>query len=606
MLGLFPGLDMGAEPVVVFDLNPALHRDLKDERQRKQYWDEVQLVSALEGLVNRDQPRLFVRFLKNPDDFWWGEMTKPGSWLASREVVHVNTVDELLTRFRQYYRGAVVWDERVPATSDAAATVAGCDDLLPLRFDTHRDSLYSRVTAGADALPVKVRIPVFTGKGTILGTTALSTGSAKCDCYVWLIANYLQTGKVNPLCLGYYPDAFWLKCWNASGPENNCLCNHDYIIARRGLIFDLDPWDDESPVDDRAQKPGTDAATLKKILRAAYDRTEGKNIIDVNGFVPWAFKYTDFSGRGWSAGSHHEGVETEWRYAAILSCFNACLDADALSLCAMANASFYQHYPLAPHYTQNPKPTRLTLMAQNDLDREGRVVPRTYVAFYVGDYDSSAWLYHKLPEMWKDPSRGKLPLSWAFDPNLCQRFGFGMAWAYANRTTNDSFVSGDSGAGYLNPGFLTTPRPWSDLPDGLSVWEKRCQHYYQQWDMSLTGFIIYGASRELSPEGFAAYARFSPDGIVTQGGEPTLYGGMPSVRMATDLSGDPAKAAGQILGQIRNRSAHFIACRSVLKTPSWHLRVEEELARRAGDKVKIVDLYTLLQLVRASKTAARP
>ncbi len=64
-----------------------------------------------------------------------------------------------------------------------------------------------------------------------------------------------------------------------------------------------------------------------------------------------------------------------------------------------------------------------------------------------------------LPKMWTDPARGTTPLSWAFNPNLCERFPLGMAWPRENRSPNDFFVAGDSGAGYLNPGFLSTPRP---------------------------------------------------------------------------------------------------------------------------------------------------
>ncbi len=48
--------------------------------------------------------------------------------------------------------------------------------------------------------------------------------------------------------------------------------------------------------------------------------------------------------------------------------------------------------------------------------------------------------------------------------------------------------------------------------------------------------------------------------------------------------------------------------RSILKSPSWYLAVEEELKRRAGPEVRLVDLYTLLWLVREyhSRDGAAP
>jgi hypothetical protein len=597
------------EPIVVYDLTPLFQLNLNNPALRRRFWDETQLVTALAGLVNRDHPRLFVRDLKNFDDFWWAQMTKPGGWLAGRQVVRVASLDELLERFRDAYRGAVVWDERVPSTSNLASSIAGCDDLLPLRFDPQAGSLYRRLTEGTHALPIKGWLlrqdgsPLFTGVGNIAGTSLPSTGSAKCDAYLWLIEKYLKTGKANPLWMGYYPDAFWLKCWNVSRPENNSLCDHDFIIAHRGIIFDLDPWEDEAPVDDPGQHPGTDSSTLRALLRAAYDRFQGNGIIQVAGFVPWAFKYTDFHNDQWSAGGHHEGVPTEWRYAEILSCFNACMDADALGLGAMANASFYQHYPLAARYPQNPKPTRASLTAQGLLNAQGQIVPRTYVAFYVGDYDSSAWLYQKLPEMWRDPARGTIALSWAFNPNLSQRFPLGMAWAREHRASKDWFVTGDSGAGYLNPGALTPPRQYSGLPSGLEAWVKHSAPEYQQWDISLTGFVIDGYAPPLAAEGLEVYAHFSPGGLVGQHvGERGVAGGMPFLRMSADLDGTPAHAASEIRQKIRGPAPRFYAFRTVLKTPTWHAQVEQEVRRAAGDNVRFVDLYTLLALVREFET----
>jgi hypothetical protein len=435
------------------------------------------------------------------------------------------------------------------------------------------------------------------------GTRLASSGSAKCDAYLWLVEHYLKTGRANPRRLGYYLDAFWLRCWNAAGPENHTLSNHDFVIARRGLLFDLGVWEDEPAVDDPAQKPGTDAATLKTLLRTAYEQFRGDGMIHVAGFVPWAFKYTTHRSGAWAAGGRHEPVPTEWRYAEILSCFNAFMDADALGLGAMANASFYQHYPLAERYPQNPKPARALLQARGLLDAQGNIAPRAYVAHYVGDYDAAAWLYRELPRMWRDPARGATPLSWAFNPNLCERFPLGLAWARQRRTTNDWFVAGDSGAGYLNPGYLTTPRPHSGLPSGLAAWERHCQQFYRQWDITLTGFVIDGYARGLDSEGLDAYARFSPDGIVAQQVPAKgVHRGMPFLKMRADVDGSPKQAARTIQSLAGGLTPRFVVVRSILKTPSWYAEVERELRQLAGDNLRVVDLYTLLALVREHET----
>lgn len=593
------------EPIVRYDLTPLWALQLDDPAQRRRHWDEFHLVTSLQGLANRDAPRLFVRCLPEADDFWWQRMTERGAWLSGRQVETVGDLGELLQRFKAYYRGVVVYDERVPATSNLASTIAGCDRLLCLRYDESPASLYHQLVQGENPLPVVVRLladdgsSLFTGRGKIHGTQLESTGSAKCDAYRWLVEKYVKTGKTDATRLGYYLDAYWLTCYAAIAAQNHTLMNHDFVIARRGLLFDLGPWDDEACVDDPGQRPGTDAATLRDILRASYDRHGGETCMHVAGFVPWAYKYTDFKNRAWSAQGRHEAVPTEWKYAEILSCFNAFMDADAIGLGAMANASFFQHFPLAGRYPQNPKATLERAQELGLLDAKGLIVPRRYVAHYVGDYDSAAWIYHQLPRMWNDPARGSLPLSWAFNPNLCERIPVGLAWAWEHRTPNDFFVAGDSGAGYLNPGLLTPPRPHSGLPSGVAAWEQHCQRFFQQWDISLTGFVIDGFGPGLSPEGLDAYARFSPDGIVAQKiGVQGVHQGMPYLRMRGDLPTDPHEAARMLRDGTSGPGPRFHVFRSILQTPSWYAAVERELRETAGDDVRTVDLYTLLWLVR--------
>ncbi len=595
-----------APSIVHFDLTPLLKLELADEAQRRRFWDECHLVFALQGIVNREGPRLFVRWIGSADDFWWGEMTGAGGWLEGRVVERVATTEELLARFAREVRGVVVWDERVPATSNLASTVAGCEDLLPVRWDAGEGSWCQRLIRGEGARPVRVRLlgedggSLFTGRGTIPGTGLASTGSAKGDAYRWLVERYVRTGKANPRRMGYYLDGHWLRSWRAAGPEHHTLSNHDYVIAHRGVLFDLGVWEDEGCVDEPGQAPGTDVMVLKELLRAAYDRLEGAAMIHVAGFVPWAYKYTNHRGGHWGAGGRHEPVPTEWRYAEILSCFNAYMDADALGLGAMANASFFQHYPLAARYEQNPAPTRASLEAAGILDGSGRVVPRGYVAHYVGDYDAAAWLYRELPRLWRDPARGQTPLAWAFNPNLADRFPLGMAWARARRTTNDFFVAGDSGAGYLNPGYLTPPRRHSGLGSGMAVWERHCEGYYRQWDLTVTGFVIDGYAPGLSGEGLDAYARFSPGGIVAQKVPARgLHAGMPILRMRSDVDGPPREVARTLHSLAGGSPPRFVAVRSILKSPTWYAEVSRELGQLAGDTVRVVDLRTLLWLVRA-------
>ncbi|MBN2326665.1 MAG: hypothetical protein JXR73_05875 [Candidatus Omnitrophica bacterium] len=592
------------QPIVYYDMTPLFKLDFKNPVDLRRFYDETLLVVSLQGLVNREQPRLYIRYNAAPDDFWKERMTEPGGWLSGRTFVQIDQLDALLQHFAGYYQGAVVWDEAVPATSNAAATIAGCENLLSIRYDQNPRSVYQRFIESSLQIPVNKRLlhedgsSMFTGRGTVPQTDVSSSGSAKCDVYLWMIDQYIKTGKVNPKLLGYYLDAFWLQCWRVSSPQNHTLTNLDFIIANRGVCFDLNVWDDEATVDDPAQKPGTDVRTLKKLLHAVYEQFNGDGMIHAAGFTPWAFKYTDYRSGDWSAGGKHGGVPTEWKYAEILSCFNAYMDADALGYSSMANASFFQHFPLPEAIPQNPKSNRESLKSQSLIDAGGLIAPYHYVAHYVGDYDSAAWLYWMLPRMWTDPNRGSLPLTWAFNPNLAVRFPLGMMWSRENRTANDFFSAGDSGAGYLNPALLSEPRSHSNLPSGVAAWERHCLKFFQQWDISLTGFVIDGNGPGLAEEGLDAYARFSPGGIIPQKIPPQgVHKGMPFLRMGGDLPGSAKDAARMIAGRLRQPAPQFTVFRSILKTPSWYAEVSRELDQITGDSVRLVDLYTLMQLV---------
>lgn len=596
-----------AAPLITYDLTPLCGPDVP----RQQAWDEMQAVADLQGLVNRNQPGLYAFLVGDDgkiDHYWLNLLRENGHWLADRKLQPITGIMPLLAHFRKDYRGVVVWDERVSATSNVADTVAGADDLLPVRYDRDPNSLYYRcvVDPHGPRLPVKARLinqdgtPMFTGQGTIPGTTIASTGSAKCDAILWAVEHYLKAGKCDPTHLAYYPDAYWLSGKPKVPAERTQLSNHDYFVAHRGFFFDLSPWDDEAPIDDPTQPLGADFHTLQAVLLAAYEQTakrgNGKpGVIEVGGFTPWDQKYTDYTG------GKHGGVATEWRYAEILSCYNAYMDADAPGLNAMANASVFQHFPLAKSYPQKNSPTEASLQAKGYIDSQGHVIPKNYAAIYVGDYDSPAWLYQRMPDIWDDPARGSIPLAWAFDPTIAQRFPVGLAYARATATPNDSFITGDSGAGYLNPGYLVPPRRWSGLPSGLEAWATHSKRDYAQWDLTVTGFVIDGNAPAMSEAVKEAYARFSPGGVVAQKvPEQSLVNGVPFLRMSADLSNsDQGAKAISVAFPANTDMPRFHIFRTILWSPTQHEAMFDTLKKTRPD-IEMVDANTLLFLLKRS------
>jgi hypothetical protein len=586
--------DNGPVTLTLFNLAPQLRLSVDDLDHRRAVWDEQQLLAALQGLVNHDGPRLYA-LVVGPDGaidrYWLEKLREKGQWLAGYTVQPQADLLQLVRHYREFVHGVVVWDERVPATALVASTAAGVEGLLPVRFDKRRGSLYDRLVEAADGPRLKVVLRLMNADGSPM-FTGKRTGSAKCDAMLWAVDEYLKTGKCDPRNLAYYPNAWWVTGKPRVPAINDLVCNHDYFIARRAFFFDLGPWDDEAPDDDRGQPPGTDCKTLLQLLAAAR-KAAGSECIHVGGFTPWDQKYTDHTG------GRHGGVPTEWRYAEILSCYSAFMDADAPGLGAMANASVFQHCPLAASYPQKNIPTEAVLKTRGYLDAAGNVARRNYASIYVGDYDSAAWLYQKLPTIWDDPNRGRIPLGWAFNPALARRFPVGMAHCRATATPNDTFVAGDSGFGYLNPGYLVPPRRWSGLPSGLDDWEWLCAAGYRQWDLRITGFVIDGNAPRMSASVQAAYARFSCGGVVAQKiPAQSLVHGVPFLRMGADLP-DPRQGAGFVAAAFspNKPGPDFGIFRTILWTPTMHKQMFDELRQQRPD-IEFIEPHTLLELLR--------
>ncbi len=581
-------------PIYFFDVTKLISDNVKNVEKK---WDSAHLLAAIQGLANRENPTLFLRVVPEIDDFWWKQLRQKGEWLNDRPVIKFKTIKELLNHFKNEFKGVIVYDPKVPATCNLASTIAGIENRLPLRYDTSKDSIYSMVMKMNYYKDIKKLInndgtSMFTGKGTIPDTTLKSSGSAKNDAYIWAKINYLDKGLCSKKYMAYYIDSYWLK--HPGNFFQSCLFNHDIFISKKTFFFDLDPWDDEAPVDDKTQKPGTDSKTFKSLLKSFNKFSDGK-IFTVAGFTPWNRKYTNFG----KSGGKHAPVPTEWLHAEIISEYNGVMDADAPGLSGMANASFYTHYPLKKHYAQNKKPTIEDLKNKGYILPDGSIKKLAYVLIYMGDYDSAAWMNRFIPKMWNDPKHGKITCTWAFNPNLSYRIPHVFDYVYRHKLSNDWFMSGDSGAGYLNPSMLYSPNRKNGLTDGLGAWVEWNKYYFKKFDIDVTGFIIDGNSPGLNSAGFDAYKEFSPGGIIGQKLPKSMgiHKGMPFIKMATDLPGNSVQSGDILAGMIGIKPA-FLPVRTILKSPKWHAEMMKTARQKSADNIVFVDPYTFFSLLK--------
>jgi hypothetical protein len=186
----------GAMPakILTFDARPLQRLDLADAANARRVWDTLHLLAALQGLANREAPQLYLfycrEFSVDTDQFWFDWLRGEDGWLREAEIETVGDVEALVRGLRGAFDGLVVYDERVPATASAASTAAGCERLLPVRYDVATNSLFLRLTRDL-ALPVRLWLvnadgsPRFTGGGRLPDGDLPWSGSAKADVYRW-------------------------------------------------------------------------------------------------------------------------------------------------------------------------------------------------------------------------------------------------------------------------------------------------------------------------------------------------------------------------------------------------------------------------------------
>lgn len=736
-----PKVKANSNVIHVFDLESEIN-NIHSNNNSQMAYDYLKLATALQGIVNRAETKLYYYYKSNyianyksldPDEFWMEELQKTGKAFASNTLVTETTFMQLLDIFEDEYEGVVVWDSEVPATSNVASTIAGVENLLPVRYDLTQGSPYD-VLVNDLGLPVVVNLKgKFTGTGTIPDTALSSTGSPKNDAYLWAKVHYLDTGLTNPLMMVYALDGMswganeftnnlssqvvnakipskvkagtqaqlqievkntgnysWSYAANdrlaaastnqftwtnftdggysigatnqrvyLTGSEtvqsgkkkmftfditapaspgiytfsvqmvrdgaawhtqsftrtievisgtpatsafmqpvlehityddlfNSFLPNADYFIANKAFFFDLSPDAGSRPNDDRTQPLGTDYATLIKLLRSQ-NAIAGDHIITVGGFVPWWLKYTKHI----DPAASYEPVQAEWMYADIISKYNAQKDADAYGLVGLSNASAFQHVPLQASYTQN-----------NDKGANGTLFDNSkkYVVFYMGDYDSGAWTSSALPALWNDPKRGQLPLAWSLVPGLSQRVPQLFNYIYETMSTKDYIVTGDNGAGYLNPMMLMSANRPDNLPDFLHVWEEYNTEYYRLFDIDITGFLISGNSGSVHSTVQQAYSRISPVGVGTNAGYASaIVNGTPYFT-STDLGVDVRNAAvyGEMLKNALTGSKKFYMFRNILMQPSILVdAVNYVKTNYPSIQFEVVDPYTFFRFNKA-------
>jgi len=562
-----------------------------------QRYDQRHAAVCIQGLANRDAPRVFLKF-HGDDDPWLNRLQETGGLCEGWSIEQIDDLDELLDTFRAFVNGVILYspdaDNGVISTSLVATTAAGIENGIAIRKDLSSGSLCNYLVNDPDGPQLPVLLDLtgkFTGSGTIWQTDTPSTGSAKCDAYIWAKEKYIDTGLCDPTVLMYTMDLWGLKLELNHYTQ---LSNLDYAISRKGFCFELSPWGDEVPNDDPTQPLGTDLDTFETILDACNQQTQQTEMIKYCGFINWPYKYTNWE----SLPGNHSPVATEWRTVYLLTAYNVYTEADAIGGSYISNSSFYGGLKpeiLQRTYVQNPPPTYDDMVNQGLIDGNGNVPEGNYVMLGLGDYDQATWvLYWLAGQRYQDNQRGQVDCNWGVDPNAVDRSAVAMDYMFRHKTSRDFFMGWDSGCGYINPSQLHGNRDPSGYTSGVGIWQQHCRHYYQLFDYSISAWLLNG-SMTLTLEDYQNYLPFSPDGIGHHHGEGgfMLVDNVP----VQEIGGDLGDANGDDPVIDDPDGVNFAWYRTVLWWPNDVKQKAQEYAS-SGHNHHFLDAYTYYYLLR--------
>ncbi|HBG27678.1 MAG: hypothetical protein A2Y10_10250 [Planctomycetes bacterium GWF2_41_51] len=477
-------------------------------------YDIAHVASCVQGLVNRDAPRVFIKIWNDP---WYDRVVESGGLCEGWKTTDIG-LGALIDLFRDRINGVVLYDGNtttgVISTSLVATTVAGVENGIAVRKDTSAGSMYNYLVNDADGPKLPVLFDLtgkFTGTGTIWQTSTPSTGSAKCDAYIWAKEKYIDTGKCDPTVLLYTLDLWGI---DESDGLRSQLFNLDYAIKKKGFCFELSPWADEAPNDDPTQTLGADRNTLLSILNACNTQTGQKEMIKLCGFLNWDIKYTNVVTRG--TPSIHTISQSETTLNTIFITYNAYIEGDAPLPSCMVNASFNDGLLAAikeRRYIQNPPPTYSDMVAQGLIDGNGNVVEGNYNLIRVLGYDGPAWASYTMSAYYADPNRGNVNMHWELNSNLMDRGSVQFDYYYRHKTPKDFFCNSYGGAGVVCPSLLYGTRSPSGYPSIVDVWIKHNKDHNRLVDYSIAGWLANPAKGNLSTADYETAIPAHGDGI---------------------------------------------------------------------------------------------
>jgi hypothetical protein len=328
--------------------------------------DEQITISALQGLVNRKQPRIILLDARAGEgrDTWARTVTMP---LELNGSYGRDTRYELIAKYAKEVNGVVLYDPSVsPHYRNLAGTVAGQLSALPVTREVHRQMGEAgiKLRVAADLTGLKFTTPL--------------------EIY------------------GHLHETYWKNCEKrmiVSARPDTRGGDHHHTRDVAAAVGAAVVWLDNRIPEQRDM--------MRKFFR---DMNAGEAIV-----------------LGWYT-TERSGITTASEFGI------GTMPADFF-----VSASVFSG---ADHRIRIPEVPKMPALEN-----------KVHVAVFISDGDNIQYTQHAMRQVWDRTKsiRGRMPLNWTIAPGLVDIAPGIMNYYYGSATSNDCFVTGPSGMGYMMP-----------------------------------------------------------------------------------------------------------------------------------------------------------
>jgi GxGYxYP putative glycoside hydrolase C-terminal domain/GxGYxY sequence motif in domain of unknown function N-terminal len=454
--------------------------------------DQQVLLTTLQGIVNRRQPRLYW--------FMSGDNTDQ-TWLSTIGVPHTIASDPLtlIEKYRSEIRGAIVYDPNVPDTINIATNLAGLKNavvasadlasqyklqvLEDLRgrfsdkfqaynwlLDNYWPQLTHRLlTAISPASPTPAP---GVNRTTLIEVSGHVHDASNKDTYTIDLSSLLA----GPNVYVRFQDAFQNDGWGPSVQQVSVIADGNTIASFQPGTSAESPFLYEADSSSLASAwrfadnttyfiyrftppPGTKSLTMQVLMWNQYLVTATNTtplvyvpfanlrdyIVATNALVFWLDPLVPAEAALFAQILEKVGADTPY-----LGWFVGGHEDPGVTLCsqhsvAVGAADFLNNATVfggvrAPVLPWQPPATIPQL--QN----------KVYVTLTMSEGDNLQYDEHRLRSIWDDLNRGQVPINWSISPLLLDAAPSMLHYYQSTQTENDFLVAGPSGAGYTYPG----------------------------------------------------------------------------------------------------------------------------------------------------------